>query len=147
MSRWRPWQCPLDSALRAYALQDRQDVAAELLGVLAHREMAELLHHHDLRAGDLRRRPLCVLRCAREIVLAGEQIERADARIDDAHPAAEIAIDAVEVQVTLEHAGTTLHVHPECLPARDLGALRREQSRDQPRADLAAIDIGAMEPG
>src|SRR5581483_8069045 len=54
--------------------------------------------------------------------------------------------DAVEVQIALEDAGAALHVHPERLPARDIRTLRREQARDQPGADLAAVHVGAMEP-
>src|SRR6202040_1756801 len=77
---------------------------------------------------------------------AREQIERAKARVDGAHAPAEIAVDAVEMQVALEHAGTALHVHPERLPACDLRALRREEPRDQTGADLAAMDVGPMEP-
>ena len=62
--------------------QDGQDVLAELGRVLAHREVTQLLHDLDMYAGNLRRRAPCVFRRAGEVVLAGQQVEWADAGID-----------------------------------------------------------------
>src|SRR5690349_5887707 len=58
-------------------LQNRRDVAAELLWVFAHREMAEPLHDGGLRAGNAGRGAQRVLRRAGKIVLPGQEIERA----------------------------------------------------------------------
>ena len=46
---------------------------------------------------------------AGEIILAGEQIERTYFSIDLPDPAAQIAVDAVEIEIALEDAG------PPCL--------------------------------
>ena len=67
--------------------------------------------------------------------------------IDGADLRPQIAVDAIEVEVALEHAGAALLVHPQRLVPRHVGALRRHQTRDQRRADFAAVHVGTIEPG
>ena len=65
--------------------QHRQDVFAELRGILAHREMADFLHDLHLDAGNLAGRAQRVLGGAGEVVFAGQQVERADPGVDRLH--------------------------------------------------------------
>src|SRR5206468_6272910 len=84
---------------------------------------------------------------AGEIILAGEQIERAYFSIDFGDPAAQIAIHPVKIKVALEHARPTLLVSPQRLAARGIGALWRNEPGDQRGADFAAMHVGTVEPG
>src|SRR6201999_4351104 len=93
-------------------LEHRRDVFAELGRVLAHREMPKLFHDGDLAAWNTARRPQRVLRRAGEIIFAGEQIERTDLGVDLLDPSAQVAVDAVEIQIALEDAPTALLVAP-----------------------------------
>ena len=97
-------------------------------------------------AGNLRRRPQRVLGGAGEVVLAGQQIERADAGIDRLHLLAQVTVDAIEIEIAFEDAGPALHVHPQRLVAADRRALRCDQAGDQRRAHLAAMDVRTMQP-
>src|ERR1043165_1506749 len=81
---------------RTNLFQHRQKVADELLGIFAHREVAEVFHDDRLRAGaarDLQR----ALGSAGIVVLAGEQIERAAPRVDLVELAGDVAVDHVEM--------------------------------------------------
>jgi len=93
------------SAGGADLLEHGQEVAAELCGVLAHREVADLLHHRHPRALDLGRRALGVGRRAREVVLAREQVQRTGPGVDLADTVSKVAVRAVEEEIALEHAG------------------------------------------
>src|SRR5262249_13215781 len=141
---------PLSDAILtggADLLQHRQEIPAELVRVLAHREMAELAHHRHLRARDLRSGAPRVVWRAGIIILTGQQIERTTGGIDAGDLGAQSAVDPIEMEVSLEHAGTALLVHPECLVPRRLRTLRGDQPGDQRRADLPAMDVGTVEPG
>src|SRR5262252_1101515 len=59
-------------------VEHRQDVFAELRRVLAHREVADLLHDRHLDAGNLPGGAQRVLCRAGEVVLAGQQVEGTD---------------------------------------------------------------------
>src|SRR3990170_1687010 len=124
---------PTASAPGADLVEDGEQVRAELGGVLAHREVADLLHDRDARALDLLRGAARVLGRAGEVVLAGEEIERTGGRVDLPDAVAEVAVGAVEVEVALEDAGAALHVHPERVPARGGGGVRGGGA-GQPRA-------------
>src|ERR1700704_7082854 len=128
-ARSQSWTCVsyVFSLFAGYRLledfvQDRCDVAAKLAGVLAHRKMTELLHDGDAGARNRRGRPPGIFRRAREIILAGEQIQRTDLGIDGLDPAAQIAVDAIEVQIALEDARAALLVGPQRFVSRDFGA-------------------------
>ena len=123
-----------------------QDVGAEVGGVFAHGEVAERLHHGHLDALDALGSAQRVLGRAGEIVLAGEQVKRAGGRIDAVDLAAQITVDAIEVQVTLEHAGAAGLIHPERLVTAGSGTLRRHHTGHECRANFAAVHIGAMQP-
>src|SRR4051812_728841 len=107
--------------------------------------MAEILHDHGLRAGATRDLE-GALGGAGIIVLASEQIERAAARVDLVELARDVAIDHVEVQVALEHAGPALHVVPQRFPAAFLRRGRCNQARHDAGRDLAAVHVGPMQP-
>src|SRR5678816_739581 len=102
----------MPSAVGADLLQHRQDVASELGGVLAHGEVADLPHGRDPCALDLGSGALRVLGRTREVVLAGQQVERTLRGIDLADAIAEIAVGPVEEEIALEDAGAAHHVHP-----------------------------------
>src|SRR3989337_28046 len=104
--------------MRSDLVEDREDVLPELGGVLAHREMADLLHDRHARARNLLRGAERVFRRAGEVVFAGEKIERAPGGVDLADAVAEVTIGAVEEEVALEDARAALHVHPQGVPAR-----------------------------
>ena len=55
--------------------------------------------------------------------------------------AAQVAVDAIEIEVALEHARAALLVGPQRLVARGFRALRSDQSGDQRGADLAAMNV------
>src|SRR5882724_2051039 len=93
--------------------ENRGDVAAKLFGVLAHRKMTELLHDGDAGAVDRGGRPHRVFRRAGKIIFTGEQIKRTHTGIDVLDPAAQIAIDPVEIQIALEDARPALHIGPQ----------------------------------
>ena len=59
---------------------------------------------------------------------------------------AQVAVDAIEIEIALEHAGAALHVHPQRLVAADRRAVRRDQAGDQRGADLAAMHVGPVQP-
>src|ERR1700754_1035917 len=123
------------------------DIAAKLGWVFAHREVSHFFHDTDTGAGNRGCSAFGVFRRAGEIILAGEQIERAYFSIDLCDTAAQIADHPVEIKVALEHARPALLVGPQRLPARSLRALRRDQPRDQRGADFAAMHVGPVEPG
>src|SRR5205807_9893145 len=80
------------------------------------------------------------------IVFAGEQIERATARVDLIKLARNVAIGHVEVQVALEHAGPALHVVPQRFPAAFGGRGRRDKPRDDASRYFAAVHVGPVQP-
>src|SRR3954452_20992271 len=98
--------------------------------------MTELLHDNDTGAGYRGGGPSCILRRAGEIILAGEQKQRAYFSIDLLDPAAQIAIDPIEIEVAFENARTALLVSPQRLGPRTGRALRRDQARYQRGADF-----------
>src|ERR1700730_4934660 len=128
-------------------LEDWRDVATELRRIFAHREMPELLHNDDFGTVDSSCRAHRILGRAGEIILAGQQEQRAPAGVDRGNPPAQIAVNPVEIQIALEDAGPTLLVAPQRFPPRGVRALRRDQARDQRRADFAAVNIGTVQPG
>src|SRR5678815_5096363 len=79
--------------------------------------MPEAFHHRELRSLDARRHRLGVARRGRIVVLAGEEIERAERGVDLADAAADVALDLVEVEIAGEHARPALHVVPDRFPA------------------------------
>ena len=81
-----------------------------------------------------------------KILLAREQIESAYFSIDPLDPSAQIAIDAVKIEIALEDAGAALLVGPQCFHACTFRALRRDQAGHQRGADFAAMDVGAVQP-
>ena len=99
-------------------IQDRQDVFAELRRVLAHREVADFLHDRHLGARDLARRcAACPRACRRSRTRrSAGRAGRPWCRSSDL--LAQVAVDAIEVEIALEHAGPALHVHPQRLVAR-----------------------------
>jgi hypothetical protein len=60
----------------------------------------------------VRGRALRILGRAREVVLAGQHIERTALRIDAGDFLAQVAVDAVEIEIALEDAGPAAFVHP-----------------------------------
>jgi hypothetical protein len=79
-------------------VENGKDVAAKLRGVLAHREVTHVLHYGQFRAGNPGGRAHRVFGRAGEVVFPGEQIERAARRVDAGELAAQIGVDAVEVE-------------------------------------------------
>src|SRR5260370_5825331 len=108
--------------------------------------MSELLHDGDTGAGDRGGGPLGIFRRAGEIILAGEQKQRTYFSIDLLDPAAQVAVDSIEIEVAFKYAGTALLVGPQRLGPRTGRALRRDQAGYQRGADFASMDIGAIEP-
>src|SRR5256885_13798650 len=90
--------------------------------------MTEVFHDGRLRASAARDFERALGR-AGIIVFAGEQIERAAARVDVVELVGDIAVDHVELEVTLEHAGTALHVLPQRLTAPFVGGRVRDKDR------------------
>src|ERR1700738_4850973 len=84
--------------------ENRRDVSAKLFGIFAHRKMAEPFHDGDAGAWNGSSRPHRVFRRAGKIIFAGKQIKRTDTGIDLVDPAAQVAIDPVEIQIALEDA-------------------------------------------
>ena len=75
----------------------RRDIAAKLFGIFAHRKMTGLFHDGDAGALDRGSRSFSIFRSAGKIIFAGQEIKRAGAGIDPLDPAAQIAIDPVEM--------------------------------------------------
>lgn len=75
-----------------YIAEDRRNVAAKLRWILAHWEMAELLHDGDVGTGDRGGRPHRIFRRTGKIILTGQQVERTLPGIDLLDAAAEVAI-------------------------------------------------------
>src|SRR5262249_5936760 len=96
-------------------LPGRRSVRTKPRGTFPHGEVAPLLHYCHLRATDRLGGEQRVFGGAGEVVLAGEQIQRAASGVDSAQLAAQISIDPIEVQIALEPAGPTLHVLPKGL--------------------------------
>src|SRR4051812_45811658 len=101
------WNWTDTSLLAANLFQHRQQILDEPGRVLAHRKMPEALHDRRFRAGALRHVERG-LGGAGIIIFAGQEIKRRGAAVDLVDPAADVAIDLVEMQVALEHAGTAL---------------------------------------
>ena len=108
--------------------------------------MAEPLHDRDMGAPDRGRRALGIFRRAGEIIFAGEQKQRQTLVSIVLDPAAQIAVDPIEIKIALEDAGSALLVAPQRLGPRRLRALRRDQTRHQRGADFAAMNVGTVEP-
>src|SRR5262245_61710365 len=143
----RPCRRGAALALRADLVEHGQAEASELSWILAHGEMPELRHDRDVRARNGGSSAQRILRRAGEVVFAGQQIERAGTGVDGTDLGAKVAVDAVEIEIALEHAGAALPIHPQRLVAGDVWALRRDQARDQRGADLPAVHVGPVEPG
>src|SRR5262245_24964793 len=101
--------------------------------------MTELLHDGDAGACDGGRGALCVFRRTGEIILAREQEERAYFSIDLPDLSPEIAVDPVEIEVSLEHPRPALLVRPQRLGPGTGWALRRHQAGHQRGADFPAM--------
>ena len=108
--------------------------------------MAAFLHDHRLGPVDGGGRALGILRGAGIVVLAGQQVERAAAGVDQMGAVAVVGILAVEVEVAFEDPRPALHVAPQGLPAVLVRRLRRHQAGDHGGADLAAMDVAAVQP-
>src|SRR4029078_9686078 len=93
-------------------VEDRRNVTAKLVGILTHWKMTELLHDGDAGAGNGGRGSLRIFRRAGEIILAGEQKQRAYFSIEPLDLPPEIAVDPVKIEVSLEHARPALLVGP-----------------------------------
>ena len=107
--------------------------------------MTQILHDRRLRAGaarDFER----ALGGAGIIVFAGEQIERAAPRVDVVELVGDVAVDHVEIEIALEHAGAALHVVPQRFPAAVIGRGRRDQPRHDAGGHFAAVHVGAVQP-
>src|SRR5438132_5305482 len=117
-------------------LQHRQQVLQERLRVLAHREMAEAFHDRRLAAGDAARDRHRLLRRAGIIVFAREQEQQAAPGVDLSHPAADVAVDLVEIELAFEPAGAALHVVPQRLPAFAVGRVGADQAGDDGARNL-----------
>src|SRR5260370_23912641 len=117
----------------------------EYLRIFAHREVAEPLHDGDLAArnaaGDGKR----FLRGAGIVVLAGQQKQRAAFGVDLRDPAANVAVDLVEIEVAFENAGSALHVMPQRLPALLVGRIGTDQPGDDGGGDLAAMYVAPVQ--
>src|ERR1700709_64212 len=127
-------------------LEHRQDIAAELLGVLRHRKVPEPFHDLDLRPLDGGCGSQRVLGRAGEAVFAGEQKQRTGRGVDRADPRPQVAVDPIEVEVAFEHAGSALHIMPERLAPPCVGPAGRDEPRNKGRADLTAMDIWPVQP-
>src|SRR3981081_1786411 len=103
--------------------------------------MTELFHDGDAGVRNRGGGPLGIFRRAGEIILAREQIKRTYPGIDRLDPAAQVAIDAIEVQIALEDARTALLVGPQRFVSRDFGPLRRDQAGHPRRAAFAAAAL------
>src|SRR6516162_11805520 len=130
---------------RGNLLQHRHQVVEKHLRVLAHWKMAEALHDGDVAAPDDPGHGKSLLRRAGVIVFARKKKQRAAARVDPADAASDVAIDLVEIKITLEHAWPALHVVPERLPAALLRCVGSDQSGNDGGADLAAMHIRPMQ--
>src|SRR5581483_790007 len=97
-------------------LQYRAQVREECARVLAHRKMTEAFHDGHLGAWNSLGGRLRVAWRGGVVVFAGQQVQRAKARIDSADAAADVALHLVEVQVARENARSSLHVVPDRLP-------------------------------
>src|SRR5258706_13736240 len=127
-------------------VQHRPQIVDEGLRVLAHWKVAQALHDGHFRTRNAVRGSLRIARRGRVVVLAGEQVERAEPGIDGADAVAYVALDLVEVQVSSEDAGPTLHVVPHRLPAVFLWAERRHQAIGEAAAGAAAVHLGVIKP-
>jgi hypothetical protein len=98
---------------------------------------------HDLevtRAGDagqLGRE----FRCRREVVLAGQQIERALSVEAGEIGVPQIAVSEIVVQVAQEDRGPALHVVPQRLPLVGAGRGRCDQAGDRAGRGLLTVDV------
>ena len=79
-----------------------QQVGAEDGMVLAHREVADLLHLDELTTLDLLRRPGTVLGGGEVVVVTGQHHHRALIAVDVGQLVAQVVVDGVEVQIALE---------------------------------------------
>src|SRR5690606_15096956 len=80
------------------------------------------------------------------IILACEDVERAFGSIETSNFIANIAFGPIEIEIALEHAGATLLVIPERLLNTFGRTLGSHHTRDNRRADLAAMHIGTVHP-
>src|SRR5262249_6124814 len=81
------------------------------------------------------------------VVFAGEQEERTALYVDLVDTITDVPIDHVEVEIAFEHAGSALHVVPQCLPALGGGRGWRKEARHDAGANHAAVHVGPIEPG
>src|SRR4051812_16130394 len=112
-------------------VQHGADIAAEQCWIFTHREMTELVHDDDLRTLDARRCPRGISGHAREIVLTRQKKQRAPGGVDGRNAAAQVAVDPIEIEVTLENARPALLIRPQRFLPRRLRTLGSDQARDQ----------------
>ena len=79
-----------------------------MVGVFRHGEMSQPFHDSRLGTLDAGGGTQGIFGRAGKIVFPGQQINRALAGVDIAHPVAIIAVGAIEIQITLEDTGATL---------------------------------------
>ena len=82
-----------------------------------------------------------LLRRAGIIIFARQQEQRAAPGVDLRDAAADVAVDLVEIEIALEHAGTALHVVPQRFPALLVRRVGADQAGDDGGADFAAMHV------
>ena len=125
--------------------EDRFEVGEEQIRVLAHREVAESFMIVTLAPGTGARSLACPPACrSNRTRRSAGRAGIGRCRCGDA--AAQIAVDAVKVQIAFEDAGAALHVMPQGLPALGLGRLWGDEARHGAGRELAAVDVRAVQP-
>src|SRR5436309_1865559 len=122
------------------ALENWRDIATKLFRIFAHRKMTKFLHDDNFGAFDAPCRTQRIGWRTGKIILAGQEEKRALAGVDRRNAPAQIAVDAIKIQIPLEDAGAALLVTPQRFATRCIRSLRRDQSRYQRRANLAAVN-------
>src|SRR3979411_2949793 len=107
--------------------------------------MTEALHDGDFAAGNAVRNAKRFLRRAGIVVFAGQQKQRAAARVDLGNATPDVAVELVEIQIAFEDARAALHVMPQRLPSFVVRRIGPDQSGNDGGADFATVDVGTVQ--
>src|SRR4030088_2255416 len=107
--------------------------------------MTEALHDGGFAAGNAVRNAKRFVRCAGIVVFAGQQKQRAAARVDLGNATPDVAVELVEIQIAFEDARAALHVMPQRLPSLVVRRIGPNQSGNDGGADFATGDVGTVQ--